>query len=72
MLDGYWDKDNPPDSGDFDFYPEWLFQYYNELTLDEYTEIAYLVCKSEQHRLTPKYDIMHSLVPLVKHYNMTM
>ena len=28
--------------------------------------------KSEQHRLTTKYDIMRSLVPLIKHYFVTM
>ena len=28
--------------------------------------------KSEQHRVTPKYDIMCSLVSLVKHYFVTM
>ena len=28
--------------------------------------------KLQQHRLTPKYDIIHSFVTLMKHYNMTM
>ena len=28
--------------------------------------------KPEQHRLTPKYDILRSLVPPVKHYFVTM
>ena len=40
--------------------------------LVEAIESAYLKWKSEQHRMTPKCDIMSSLVPLVKHYNMTM
>ena len=54
------------------FLPKWLFQYYNDLPLGESIESAYLMWKSEQHRLTPKYDIMRSLVPLVKHYFVTM
>ena len=38
----------------------------------EAIEIVYIRFKSEQHRLTPKYDIMYSLVPLVKNYFVTM
>ena len=45
--------------------------YYNELNLGEAVESAYLMCKPEQYRLTPKYDILHSLVLLVKHYFVT-
>ena len=34
-------------------------------TSDEHwDESAYLKWKSEQHRMTPKYDILRSLVPL--------
>ena len=33
---------------------------------------AYLIFKSEQHILTCKYGILRSLLPLVKHYFMTM
>ena len=42
------------------------------MSLGEAIESAYLVWNSEQHRLTPKYDILHSLVPLVKKYHVTM
>ena len=38
----------------------------------EAIESAYIMWISEQHRLTPKYDILSSLVTLVKHYNVTM
>ena len=68
----YWEEEDTTYSGDFDFWPEWLFQYYNELSLGESSKSAYLVWNSEQHRLTPKYYIMTSLVPLVKYYNVTM
>ena len=40
--------------------------------LGEATESAYLTWKSEQHRLTPNYKILCSLVPLVKYYFATM
>ena len=52
--------------------PEWLFQYHNEVALGEYIENYYLIWRSEQHRLTPKYDIIRSVVPHLKHYHMTM
>ena len=68
MVDEYWDERDTPYSDDFEFYTEWLFQYFNELPLGESIESAYLTWKSEQHRLTPKYDILSSLVPLLKHY----
>ena len=32
-------------------------------------DCAYPTCNSEQHILTPKYDILHSLVTLVKYYH---
>ena len=71
-LDEYWDEGDTPYSGDFDFFPHWLFQYYDELTLVETIESDYITWKSEQHRLTPKYEILRSLAPLVKHYNTTL
>ena len=49
-----------------------VFQYYNEIPLGKSTAIDHITWKSEQHRLTPKYDILRSLVPLVKHYFVTM
>ena len=42
------------------------------MDLGEAIESAYLTWKKEQHRLTPKYEIMRSLMPLVKKYNVTM
>ena len=51
----------------FELFTEWLFQYFNELPLFKFIEIAHLIWKSEQHRLTPKYDILSSLGPLLKH-----
>ena len=35
MLDEYWDEVDTHYSRDFQFWPEWLFQYYNELPLGE-------------------------------------
>ena len=49
-----------------------MFQYYNKLRLGEFVEIYYLTGKLEQHRLTPKYNILRSLLPLVKQYFVTM
>ena len=49
-----------------------MFQYFNELPLGESIEITHLTWKSYQHRLAPKYDILRELVPLVKHYFVTM
>ena len=66
ILDEYWDKKDTLHSDGFDFWPGRLFQYYNGLPLGDAIEIAHLVGKSEQHRLTPKYDIMCSLLPFVK------
>ena len=71
ILDECWDEKYTPYSYDFDLWPDWLFQYYNELPLGEYIESAYLTWKSEQHILIPNYEIMSSLVPLVKHYFVT-
>ena len=42
------------------------------MQLDESIESAHLTWNSEQHRLTPKNDILDSLVPLVKHYFVNM
>ena len=49
-----------------------MFQYYDEVPSVEAIEKAYLTCKPEQHRLTPKYYILSSFVPLVKHYHVTL
>ena len=72
ILDEYWDEKDTPYSRDFYFWPDWLYQYSNELPLHKAIESAYLTCKSWKHRRTPKYDILHSLVQLVKHYFVTM
>ena len=45
MLDEYWDEGDTHYSDDFDSLPEQLFQYYNELTLAEAIESAYLMWK---------------------------
>ena len=42
------------------------------MPLVESIESAYIMCKSEQHRLIPIYDILRSFVLLVKHYLVTM
>ena len=72
ILYEYWYEVDTPYSGDFDLCTGWLFKYYIELTLGEDIESSYLTWKPEQHILTPKYYIMCSLVPLVKHYNVTI
>ena len=72
MLDGYWDEKNTPCSDIFDFWPDCLYQYFNELPLGEAIESDYLMWKSEKHRLAPKYDILCSLLALVKKYFVTM
>ena len=71
-LDEYGDEEDIPYSDDFGFWPKWLFTYYNEIPLGEAIESYYITWKSLQHRLTPKYDILSSLVTLVKHYFVTM
>ena len=38
-----WDEIDTPYVDDFEFYPEWLFQYFNELPLGEDIESAYLM-----------------------------
>ena len=43
MLDEYWDEKDTPYSDDFDFWPDWLFQYYNELQLVEDIESYHLM-----------------------------
>ena len=72
MLDEYWDEKYTPYWDDFYFCPDWLYQYFNEIPLGESIESAYLKWKSEQHILTPKYDILRSLAPLVNHYSVTL
>ena len=72
MLEKYWYEWDSPNSDYFNFFPEWLFQYNNELPIVEDIESAYIMWKSEQHRLTPKYDIFHSFVNLIKHYHVTL
>ena len=67
MLDYYWDETDTLYSDYYYFWPDWLYQYFNELPLGEAIESDHLTWKSEQHRLTPKYDILCSLVPLEKH-----
>ena len=42
------------------------------MPLGEANESDFLVWKSEQKRLTPKYGILSSLVPLAKHNCVTM
>ena len=58
MLDEYWDEKYTPYSDDYYLRPYFLFRYLNELTLGKSIESSYLTCKSEQHILTPKYDIL--------------
>ena len=48
-----------------------LFQYQNELQLGEAIKSDCLMC-SWGEKLIPKYDILRSLVLLVKHYFVTM
>ena len=43
VLHEYLDEEDTPYSGDSDFCPEWLFQYFNEIPLDEDIESSYLV-----------------------------
>ena len=62
MLYDYWDEKDTPYPDDYYFWTNLLYQYFNELSLGE---------AIEQQRLTPKYDIMRSLVPLVKKYFVT-
>ena len=47
MLYKYWEERDITYSYDFDFWPEWLFQYFNELTLYEAIESAYILGKQE-------------------------
>ena len=48
-----------------------MFQYFNEMLLGEAIEIDHLMWKSEQHMLTPKYAILRSFLPLVKHHHVS-
>ena len=72
MIDEYWDEGDTPYSDHFEFWPHWLLQYYHQLPLGESIESGYLMGKSEQHILTPRYDIMSSLVTFVKYYHVTL
>ena len=72
MLYGFWGEIDTPYSDYFYSWSEWLFQYYNELPLYEDIESTYLMWKSEQYRIIPKYYILSSLLPLVKHYFVTL
>ena len=47
MLFEHWDAKDTPYSDDFDFCPDFPYQYFNELPLDEAIEIDYLTWKSE-------------------------
>ena len=58
MFDKYWYERNTPYSDDFEFWHQWLFQYFNEMPLGEAIESADLMWNSEQHTLTPKYNIL--------------
>ena len=68
MLYEYWVERYTPYSDYFEFWTEWLFKYFNEMPLVEAIESAYLMWKSEQHRMTAQYEIMRSLLLLVKHF----
>ena len=58
-----WDDGDKSYLGGSDFWSQWLFKHYDELPLDEAIESVYLTWKSEQHRLTLKYDILLSFYP---------
>ena len=62
-LEKYWEEEDTPYSGDFNFWPD-FFKYYNKTDLCEYIESSYIMWKLEQHQLAPKYDVLRSLVPL--------
>ena len=68
MLDYQWDEEDTPYSDDYDLWPDWLYQYYNEIPFGVAIEIAYLALKLEKHRLISKYDNICSSVSLVKHF----
>ena len=72
ILYDYLDEKDTPYSDDSYLWPDCFYQYFNELPLGESIESSYLMWKSEQHRLPPKYDILSSFVTLVKHYFVTM
>ena len=46
MLDEHWDEKDTSYSDDFYLWPDWLFQYHNELSWGEVIESAYLMWKS--------------------------
>ena len=47
VLDEYWYDKDTSYSDDFYFWPDWLFQHYNELPLGEAIESDYITWKSE-------------------------
>ena len=48
------------------FWNQWLIEYHDELPVGPPIENLYKMCRSEQHRLTPKYYIFHLFVSHVK------
>ena len=58
MLYDYCYEKDTPYSYNYDFWPDWLYQYFNEMPLGEAIESAYLTWKLGQHILEPKYHIM--------------
>ena len=72
MIYEYLEERDTPFIEYFELLPDWLFQYFKYLPLGESIKIAYLVLMSELHRLTSKNKILHSLVPFVKKYFVTM
>ena len=71
MIDRFRDEGDKKYSGGFDFYSQWLFQYFHDLTLYEDIESVYHTRKSEHHILTRKCDSLRSFLLPVKHYHVT-
>ena len=71
IIDEHWNEGDTTYSSSSGLYTQWSFQYFNELTIDEYIESFYLTWNIEQHILTPRYYILSSFVPLAKHYHVT-
>ena len=72
MLDEYWDEKDTPYINDSYFWPDRLYEYFNEIPLGESIESDDLTWNTEQHILIPKYYILRSFVPLVKRYFVTI
>ena len=66
MIDAYLDEVDTTYLSKFYFWPRWLIQYNDDLPIGSYIEKNHLIWKSEEHILTPKYEIFRSFVPLVK------